>query len=418
MSRRDVGRRANPARQTRRVFIGACAAVAAGRDASPRIAGAAEPAAPATMDAPLPESMRPWFIPPADAAGQPDAFRSPLVCTDGRRVACAAEWPARRAEILRLWHAEMGPWPTLLDRPRTALGERRDRGDGVVEHFIEVEVAPGVMQHGYLLVPHGASLPAVLVPYYAPEVSVAYDGPRPLTGQAQRMLTTGNRGRHVDFGLQLARRGFVTLSIGSPGDDAYLPRLDGGRCQPLSYLASIAANCHTVLTQRPEVDPRRIGVMGHSYGGKWALFASCLHEPFACGVWSDCGIVFDESRPAVNYQEPWYLGLDPTVTRDRGVVTPENPRTGAYKRLVEAGHDLHELHALMAPRPFLVSGGSEDGPGRWAALSHAVEVNRLLGREHRVAMTNRPEHSPSIESNEQAFRFLEHFLGRGVDTGP
>ena len=26
----------------------------------------------------------------------------------------------------------------------------------------------------------------------------------------------------------------------------------------------------------PEVDPKRIGVMGHSYGGKWAMFASCL----------------------------------------------------------------------------------------------------------------------------------------------
>jgi hypothetical protein len=175
MSRRDVGRRANPARQARRGFIGtcaigACAAVAMGRDASPRIAGAAEPA---TMDTPLPESMRSWFNPPADAAGQAGAFRSPLVSADGRRVASAAEWPARRAEILRLWHAEMGPWPELLDRPRTGLGARRDRGDGVVEHFIEVEVAPGVMQHGYLLVPHGASLPAVLVPYYAPEVSVA-----------------------------------------------------------------------------------------------------------------------------------------------------------------------------------------------------------------------------------------------------
>jgi len=366
-----------------------------------------------TADA-VPESMSSWFEPSVDGGGGADAYRSPLVSADGSRVATAAEWRGRRAEILRQWHAEMGPWPEPLQRPRTVLGETRDRGEGVVEHFIEVEVAPGAMQHGYLLVPRGTSLPAVFVPYYAPEVSVAYDGPRPLTGQAQRILTTGRRGSETDFGLQLARRGFVTLSIGSPGDDAYHPKLDGARCQPLSYLASIAATCHTVLARRPEVDPRRIGVMGHSYGGKWAMFASCLHEPFACGVWSDCGVVFDESRPAVNYQEPWYLGLDPDVTRPRGLVSAESPRTGSYKRLVEAGHDLHELHALMAPRPFLVSGGSEDGPARWAALRHAVEVNRLLGREHRVAMTNRPEHAPSAESNEQAFRFLEHFLGRGA----
>lgn len=178
----------------------------------------------------------------------------------------------------------------------------------------------------------------------------------------------------------------------------------------MSYLAYIAANCHTVLAQRPEVDPARIGVMGHSYGGKWAMFASCLYDKFACAVWSDGGVAFDETRNAVNYWEPWYLGLDPQQSRRPGLVTAANGRTGSYRAIFESGHDLHELHALMAPRPFLVSGGSEDGAVRWTALNHAVAVNRFLGYEHRVAMTYRPAHSPTTESNEQAFRFLAHFL--------
>jgi len=58
----------------------------------------------------------------------------------------------------------------------------------------------------------------------------------------------------------------------------------------------------------------------------------------------------------------------------------------------------------------LVSGGSEDTPARWVALNHAVAVNRFLGYENRVAMTNRENHGPTVESNEQAYRFLEHFL--------
>jgi hypothetical protein len=78
--------------------------------------------------------------------------------------------------------------------------------------------------------------------------------------------------------------------------------------------------------------------------------------------------------------------------------------------LIEAGHDLHELHALMAPRPFLVSGGSEDPPERWQALNHSIAVNRFLGHENRVAMTHRPGHSPTPESNEQMSLFLEYFL--------
>ncbi len=47
----------------------------------------------------------------------------------------------------------------------------------------------------------------------------------------------------------------------------------------------------------------------------------------------------------------------------------------------------------MAPRPFLVSGGEEDPPTRWKTLQHAIAVNRILGVEGRVAMTNRPMHS-------------------------
>jgi hypothetical protein len=64
----------------------------------------------------------------------------------------------------------------------------------------------------------------------------------------------------------------------------------------------------------------------------------------------------------------------------------------------------------MAPRPFLVSGGSEDPPERWAVLNHTVEVNKLLGQQSRVGMTNRPNHTPTPESNEVLYAFFEHFL--------
>lgn len=356
-----------------------------------------------------PAKIQSFFGPPPEFAGQLGKYSSPLKFHDGRPVASPAEWPARRAEILKYWHEQMGPWPELLARPKLELLEKEMR-DSIAQHRVRIEVAPGVMQHGFLLIPPGsAPRPAVLVPFYAPEPSVAYDGPRPLEGQAKTFMA--KRSQHRDFALQLARRGFVTLAIGSPGDDAYHPLRSGATCQPLSYLAYIAANCHTALAQRPEVDPARIGVMGHSYGGKWAMFASCLYEKFACGVWSDGGVVFDESRGNVNYWEPWYLGFDPKTERKRGLVTPGNPRTGAYKTIFESGHDLHELHALMAPRPFLVSGGSEDFPARWVALNHAIAVNDFLGHKNRVAMTNRPEHSPNAESNEQAFAFLEFVLG-------
>jgi dienelactone hydrolase len=90
----------------------------------------------------------------------------------------------------------------------------------------------------------------------------------------------------------------------------------------------------------PEVDPKRIGVIGLSYGGKWSMFASCLHEPFACAVWSDPGIVFNEKDSNVNYWEPWYLGYESGTRRKPGVPSADNPRTGLYKEMVEKGEDL------------------------------------------------------------------------------
>ena len=334
------------------------------------------------------------FRPPPEFAGEYGPYKSPLVFDDGRPVRDAAGWRERRREILAKWHKIMGAWPPPIERPRfEILGTEQRETFG--QRRVRVEVAPDRTTEGYLLVPDGRGpFPAVLVVYYEPETAIG-------RGKERR-----------DFARQLAGRGFVALSIGL---DPYGldPARSGIEIQPLSYLAYVSANLYNALAGLPEVAPSRIGVMGHSYGGKWAMFASCLDDRFACGVWSDPGVVFDESRPNVNYWEPWYLGWEPGRARERGVITARSPRTGAYKRLVEAGHDLHELHALMAPRPFLVSGGSEDPPERWRALNHAVAVNKLLGLEGRVAMTNRPGHDPTAESNEQIYRFLEQVLKPG-----
>ena len=356
----------------------------------------AVPARAAAEDDPAWKIIAPFFQPPADYTTPSEAYRSPLRFNDGQPVASAADWPRRRAEILKQWHDLMGPWPAVIERPNVETLATTHR-DNFTQHRVRLDIAPGQTGEGWLLVPEGAGpFPAVLVVYYEPETSVGL-GKQPLR----------------DFAYQLTRRGFVTLSIGTPGGNAYKPDIGSARCQPLSFHAYVAANGWNALASRRDVDARRIGIVGHSYGGKWSLFGGALWEKFACVAVSDPGIVFDEKRPSINYWEPWYLGLDPDHPRPaRGLITPENPRTGAYKKMVETGRDLHELHALIAPRPFLVSGGAEDTPARWAALSHTVAVNKLLGFTNRVGMTNRPAHTPTEESNAQLYAFFEHFLGR------
>jgi len=340
----------------------------------------------------VPEKLAPYFHPPREFAEDMGNYRSPLRFYDGRPVNTPEEWKQRRQEILDTWHGLMGKWPPLIEKPAIEiLGE--ETVEGIVRKKVTVEITPrdGTIP-GYLLIPDvQPPWPAVIVVFYDPETGAGLGRER------------------LDFGLQLAKRGFAALSVGMPAS-LYYPDKTKAELQPLSALAYAAANCYNALVTVPGVDPARVGITGHSYGGKWAMFAACLYDKFACAAWSDPGIVFDETRPNVNYWEPWYLGYEWGIERERGVPAHDNPRTGAYKKMIEDGFDLHELHALMAPRPFLVSGGSEDPPERWKALNHTVAVNRLLGYENRVAMTNRLSHAVTDESNDILFLFFEHFL--------
>lgn len=349
-------------------------------------------------------SQEEFFKPPLSFKDKLGDFRSPLNFYDGRQVQSAADWPARREEILSVWQGYLGEWPHLLVDRRM---ERIDsvRRDNFTQFGIRLEWIPGEFTQGYLLVPDGISKgPAVVNVYYEPETGIGLGRP------------------YRDYAYQLARRGFVTLSLGTTEATEkktyalYYPRLDSATVQPLSMLACAAANAWHALAGETFVDSTRIGIVGHSFGGKWAMFASCLFDQYACAVWSDPGIVFDESRPSVNYWEPWYLGYHPPPWRERGIISETNPAHGLYPHLRQQGFNLTDLHALMAPRPFLVSGGSEDPPERWLALNHTLEVYNLLGKKLRVGMTNRSEHAPDSASNAVVYRFFQDFLQREVNT--
>lgn len=361
------------------------------------------PDSPASAESPVKiawSDMEKFFSPSEEYKGKLGAYRSVMKFDDGSEVKTPDDWPRQREEILKSWHAAMGRWPPLVAKPRVNYLSR-EHVENFARHKVQVEVAPGkVVGDQFLLVPDGKGpFPAVLVTWY---------------GSADSAGLTAKERNRVDFGYQLARRGFVALCVGGvSGDDVRAPESNEG-IQPLSFMAYAAANCANILAGLPEVDAKRIGVVGHSFGGKWAMFASCLSDKFACAVWIDPGIVWNEKDANANYWEKWYLGHQfdkpPDRQRAEGIVSDKNPRTGAYKQFVESGRDMIELHALMAPRPFLVSGGAQDRPDHWTALNHSIALNRFLGYENRVAMTMRNGHTPTAESNAQVYAFFEHFL--------
>src|SRR5207244_2953652 len=160
--------------------------------------GAAQPATPEALW----KTLEPFAQPPAEFAGKFGPYQSPLKFADGSIAKTPADWTRRRAEILKTWHERLGPWPPLVERPAVKRLESVKR-DGYTEHRVQVQIAPdGKFVEGYLLVPDGRGpFPAVVVPFYEPLTSIG----------------RGPKGRGVgthDYGLQLVKRGFVTLSIG------------------------------------------------------------------------------------------------------------------------------------------------------------------------------------------------------------
>lgn len=340
-----------------------------------------------------------YFTPPEEFKDEYGAYRSPLLFENGDTVKTESNWAKRRAEIKEEWMELMGEWPPIITNQEMEIIDTTLR-ENFTQHKVSFYWTPNELTEGYLLIPNKeGKKPAVITVFYEPETAAGL-----------------NDKENRDFAYQLVKEGFVTLSLGTTKTtenktySIYYPTIENATVQPLSLLGYAAANAWEVLAKIDDVDASKIGITGHSYGGKWAMFASCLFDKFACAAWSDPGIVFDETKgSAVNYWEPWYLGYYPPPWESTWSKSGEQSK-GVYPTLKQNGMDLHELHALMAPRPFLVSGGSADQVERWIPLNHSIAVNKVLGYENRVAMTNREEHSPNDESNSVIVQFFEMFL--------
>lgn len=269
--------------------------------------------------------IKSYFSPPEEYKNKYGNYSSPLKFYNGDTVTTSREWMKRRKEILKQWNKMMGEWPPLLKNEKFEILDSVHR-DGFTQYQVKFYWTPNQQTKGYLLIPDGkGERPAVITVYYEPETAVGW----------------GKKNLHYrDFAYQLTKRGFVTLSLGTSKTtqaktySLYYPNIEHAQVEPLSMLAYAAANAWYALSKVPEVDSSRIGIMGHSYGGKWAMFASCLFQKFTCAVWSDPGIVFDESKGSfINYWEPWYLGYYPPpwsdAWRKKGMIPDAKGQVGS-----------------------------------------------------------------------------------------
>ena len=206
---------------------------------------------------------------------------SPALPFTASSIAEAEIWQEKaRPKLQQL----IGDFPDLGGPVPSRLIEER-RFSGYTRRLLELELRPGLLAIAYYLVPDGCSgrYPAVLaVPGHSRSVDELVGG-------------TNGEGDPLDYALQCARAGLVTLALeqmafGYRRDAASIAQSpDGGTaCQVpsgaalllgrtmLGYRVFDARRALDWLAAQPEVDPSRIGMTGISGGGTVTFYTGCL----------------------------------------------------------------------------------------------------------------------------------------------
>ena len=307
-----------------------------------------------------------------------------LADATGRKIDTLDAWKRRRAEIRKWWSAFLG---TLrAERPTPTLQVlKEDRPDGCIRQLVRYESEPGIPVEGYLLKPAKAAgrRPGVVALHST--VNHTIRQPAGVEGKDEKA-----------FALKLARRGcvafcpkcFLWVGRGKYTDKVAAFQERHPRAKGMAKMLWDAARAVDVLEGLPEVDPKRLGAVGHSLGGKEALYLAAFDERIKVTVSSEGGIGTRFS----NWDAPWYLGK---TIRGAGFA-----------------HEHHELLALVAPRAFLLLGGdSADGARSWPFIKAALGVYRLYGRSPRVGLLNHHRgHSVPPEAEKRIYEWFAAYL--------
>jgi hypothetical protein len=363
-------------------------------------------------------------------ANLPDA----LVSFDGQRVTTREAWQEKRApELRRLFqHYEYGAWPgaarvtaKVTREDKAALGGKAT----LREITLSLSHPEGTEIHLLLVTPNGAKKPAPVF------LGLNFNGNHALLADPQIFVPPSwkshkgqtleqSRGSEIDTWAldQSIGRGYAVATFWNsevvPDDkdaaEALLRkfRASGAEERGPSDTATIAAwawclsRAVDFLVTDPALDAKRLAVVGHSRNGKTALLAAAFDERIAlvvptqagCGGTAPCRVSAELAAEGANGR--------PTVETVRKI-NSSFPHwfCGNFKAFNEEParlpFDQHELIALCAPRPVLLSCATEDvwanPPGQFEMLRAADPVYRLVAGDG-LGAAQMPEVSKPLPS--------------------
>ncbi len=298
-------------------------------------------------------------------------------------------WQYRRDKIMAKWLKLLGSMEIGPPPPQTRTVEIL-RDQNYTARLMYLQVEPDWWEKILVMMPASdlrTPRPAVIVPFYDVDTPAGRD----LSGR--KFLGMG-----VDsYAYAAVQKGYIAVAIrwfGESYGESYAEavanlKLRHPHCTGLGKWVWDAHRLVDYLSTLPEIDHERIGIIGHSLGGKMALYAAAFDSRITAVVANELGIGLSFS----NYDDFWYFG--------------------DFIHKLNNGTDQHELLGLISPRPFLLIGGDTyDTAKSWHYINAARQVYQLYGKPMNIGyFDHHAGHFPTPEAVWRAMEWLAHFLG-------
>jgi pimeloyl-ACP methyl ester carboxylesterase len=312
---------------------------------------------------------------------------------DRHRVRTPADWGIRRKQILTSMELVMGPLPQREKLPPDIVVLEEVRLDTFTRKKLTFVSEDGERVPAYLFIPsgrHGRG-PAVLCLHQTTPIGKAE--PAGLGGPA-----------NLHYALELAERGYVTLVPDYPKFGDY-------KTDPyaLGYASATMKGIYNhmravdLLGSLPEVDPNRIGVIGHSLGGHNALFLAAFDSRIRAIV-SSCGFTSFEKYKGGDLSGWSTLTYMPQIAS----VYHNSPAGMPF--------DFTELLGALAPRAVFINAPLKDTNFEVSGVDDCVAAampvyQRIFRTGDRIVVVH-PDcgHDFPPEIRKQAYEFLDRWL--------
>ncbi|MBA4065496.1 MAG: hypothetical protein C0501_17630 [Isosphaera sp.] len=283
------------------------------------------------------------------------------------------------------------PEPTIPLNPRSRQVYDEKTWTG---HEVMLDVYPDVYAYGILLMPKD------LKPGEKRPVVVCQHG---LEGTPRSTIDPEKRVVYNEFSRKLVELGYIVYAPQNPyyGENEF--RQLNRKANPLKLsLFSFIIRQHQRtldwLETLPNVDPKRIAFYGLSYGGKTAMRVPAVEKRYCLSI---CSGDFNE-----------WVGKIVSVDLDRGYMWTREYEMYEF----DLGHTFNyaEMAYLIAPRPFMVERGHDDGVGTDEMVAYEyAKVRYLYANRLKLPARTAIEFFPGGHqvNAKGTFAFLKQHLG-------